>query len=349
MFNALSGGSSARPSGGPEPVGTAPWAAGRTSAAATVEPPVVGEGYLTGDAPFVEVGGPGGPVFSAGPAVVKLPPLKTAEGTQPAVAAAVLPADPPAVSRAPAAPAQPAGRTYPRLAGDPTYLSVTFHDLTDRPRTKIGVEGPDPGLVALHFPDHPVSGEYRTLRDEVRTQLPDPTPHVLLFTAAAGAAGTTTVLLNLAVTIAREAGPRVLVVDANLDRPAVAQRFALKKAVPGLAEVLAQQVPLAWAVQPSAVPNLQLLPAGGATAGVAATLSQDLPKLVDQLRQWYDWVLVDGGVWGAIPERDAVCPTADAIYLVTRAADVDRSEFAGLRGWVRELGGLLRGYITTRT
>ena len=59
-------------------------------------------------------------------------------------------------------------------------------------------------------------------------------------------------------------------------------------------------------------------------------------------------MLVDAGVWGATPERDALCSNADAIYLVSRERDVDRTEFAGLRGWVRELGGLLRGYIATK-
>lgn len=335
MYNVLSGGSSARPEGASEPV-TPPAGWGgvvRPPAPAAVAEPA--DGFVVGveDAPFVEVGGPAGAVFSPGLGVVKLPAAKVAEK-----AAAV----------ADQAPTAAPDRTYPRLA-TPAYLSITFHDLTGRPRDRADVEGPDPGLVALHIPDHPISGEYRTLRDEVRAQLPEPTPRVLLFTAAAGEAGTTTVLLNLAITIAREAGPRVLVVDANVEHPAVAQRFALKKATPGLADVLAQHVPLAWAVQPTTVPNLQLLPAGAATTATTAALGQDLPKLIDQLREWYDWVLIDGGVWGAIPERDAVCPSADAVYLVTRGADVDRSEFAGVRGWVRELGGLLRGYITTRT
>jgi Mrp family chromosome partitioning ATPase len=340
MYNVLSGGSSARSPG--ETAGpSVPWGkAARPPAviadAAAFDP----DGFAAAveDTPFVEIGGPGGPVFSGGPAVVKLPPPKPAEPPAPEA----LP-----VSRAAAVPAPPPARAFPRLAGAPVYLSVTFHDLTGRPRARTDAEGPDPGLVALHFPDHPVSGEYRTLRDEVRAQLPDPAPRVLMFTAAVGEAGTTTVLLNLAVTLAREAGPRVLVVDANVARPAVAARLALKPG-PGLVEVLAEQVPLAWAVQPSAVPNLQVLPAGGATTPPAA-LGQDLPKLIDQLRQWYDWVLIDGGVWGVVPDRDAACPAADAVYLVTRDEAVDRSEFTGLRGWVKELGGLLRGYIATRT
>src|SRR5207253_8076390 len=43
---------------------------------------------------------------------------------------------------------------------------------------------------------------------EIRKQLPDATSRVLHFTAAAQEAGTTTVLLNLAVTLAREGKAR---------------------------------------------------------------------------------------------------------------------------------------------
>ena len=318
MFTVLSSGSSPRAVAEP----AAAWALPRVEAVAAPAEEI----------PFVEIGGPSGPVYSAGLSVIKLPEVVKAAKTviEPE------PVLPPVVER-----------TFPRLA-TPKYLSVTFHDLTGRKRNEIEREGPDAGLVALHLPDHPISGEYRTLRDEVRAQLPEPIPRVLWFTAAAGEAGTTSVLLNLAITLAKESAPRVLVVDANSDRASIADKFALAKSAPGLAEVLAQKIPLAWAVQASTMPNLQILPAGVAMAATGATIGQDFPKLIEQLRQWYDWVLIDSGVWGAMPERDAVCSTADAIYLVSRESDVERAEFSGLRGWVKELGGLLRGYVATR-
>ena len=318
MFTVLSSGSSPRAVAEP----AAAWALPRVEAVAAPAEEI----------PFVEIGGPSGPVYSAGLSVIKLPEVVKAAKTVIEPATVPLPV---------------VERTFPRLA-TPKYLSVTFHDLTGRKRNEIEREGPDAGLVALHLPDHPISGEYRTLRDEVRAQLPEPIPRVLWFTAAAGEAGTTSVLLNLAITLAKESAPRVLVVDANSDRASIADKFALAKSAPGLAEVLAQKIPLAWAVQASTMPNLQILPAGVAMAATGATIGQDFPKLIEQLRQWYDWVLIDSGVWGAMPERDAVCSTADAIYLVSRESDVERAEFSGLRGWVKELGGLLRGYVATR-
>lgn len=275
-------------------------------------------------APFVEVGGPSGPVFSPAKADAKPKPE-----------AREFPRIAPVVPPAP-------------VADAPTYLSVKFHDAL--PRTAPRAPGaPDAGLVALHFPDHPVAGEYRTLRDEISRQLPDGTSRVLAFAAAAPEAGLSTVLLNLALTLART-GQKVLALDANVTRPALAHKLGLR-AAPGLAEALGGTVPLAWALQPGPVPGLQALAAGLAPddfAPLAAALGRDLPKLVAQLRQWFDWVLVDAGVWGVVPERDSTCPAADAVYLVTRDADAERPEFAGLRGRVKQLGGNLRGYIATR-
>jgi Mrp family chromosome partitioning ATPase len=295
--------------------------------AAVVSPPDDGVWENAVDTPFVEIGGPGGPVFSPAlsPPVAE---IKSQPNTDPKP--------------------EPA-RVFPRLApppAGPPYLSVRFHDLAAR-TARPTPGGPDPGLVVLHAPDHPVSGEYRAVRDEIRNQLPDATSRVLLFSAAAPEAGTTTVLLNLALALAQEGRNRVLVLDANVTRPGVAPKLALKPG-PGLCEVLAQQVPLAWAVQPSPAAGLQVLAAGGPTDATPKAVCRDGARLVGQLRQWYDWVLVDAGVWGAMPERDGLCPAADAVYLVTREADAALPAFAGLRGWVKEVGGLLRGYVATR-
>lgn len=280
------------------------------------------------DSPFIEIGGPGGPVFSG-----IAPP-------------------PPTVRLAPETKIEPKPepvRAFPRLVSAkaaPAHLSVRFHDVLLRGPKPSG-DGPDASLVAFHLPEHPASAEYRTLRDEIGKQLPDTTSHVLLFAAAAAQAGTTTVLLNLAATLALEEKPRVLVVDGNVSRPAVAAKLALKPG-PGVCEVLAHTVPLTWAVQPSAITNLDVLTAGEATDTTPSAMCREFGRLLGQLRQWYDWVLVDGGVWGGMAERDAVCPSADAVYLVTRDTDTERPEFIAVRGWVKELGGLLRGYVTTK-
>ena len=288
----------------------------------------------TGDIPFIEIGDPAGPIF--------YPAAPSSTLTMPA-----------AEVKAP-----DIVRAFPRIVTAPTpaaeiplapVLSVRFHDVLPRSPGR-AAEGPDHGLVALYFPEHPVSGEYRTLRDEIAAQLPEATSRVLTFTAAASQAGTTTVMLNLGITLAHD-GQRVLILDTNCNRPGVAAKLALAPS-PGLAEVLGGHLPLPWALQPTPLPSLQALVVSGAADAEAAaklggSIGRDFPKLLPQLRQWFDWLLIDAGVWGVEPERDATCSAADAVYLVTREADADRPEFTGLRTWVKQLGGTLRGYVAT--
>jgi Mrp family chromosome partitioning ATPase len=300
---------------------------GRAVLGSSAEPDVF---VAAEEAPFIEIGGPTGPVLSSR--------LAAAEGQR----------------------LSEPGRTFPRIVTPPPaspavtheptttpWLHVQFHDVLPQiPRTTVGLH---PELIAYHFPEHPVSGEYRELRQAVSRQLPETTSRVLMFTAATTAAGTTTVVLNLAITLARE-GLRVLVMDGNWHDPAVAAKLGIRPA-PGLAEVLHGQLPLPWALQPTVVPTLQALAAGSVAEAEEVQhgelLRRDFSKLLTQLRQWFDWLLIDAGVWGVNPDRDATCRSADAVYLVTRADSTHRPEFTGLRTWVKQLGGALRGYVTT--
>jgi Mrp family chromosome partitioning ATPase len=293
------------------------------------EPAIETTVAATGDpAPFIEIGGPGGPIFS--------PSL----GAPPRVTGEIKP------EAKPQAKVDEPTRTILRLTPPPAtaHLSVRFHDVVARGAKG---QGPDASLVTFHLPDHPVSVEYRTLRDAILKQLPDAPSRILMFAAAAAESGTTTVLLNLAVTLMSDGKTRALVVDANVNRPAVASKLGLQSA-PGLCEVLGNRVPLTLAVQPSAVKRLDALSVGLGGESIAVALGREFPRLLCQLRHWYDWVIVDGGMWGTMPERDATCPSMDAVYLVTRDTHVERPEFAATRGWVKELGGPLRGYVTTR-
>lgn len=304
---------------------------GTDSGRAVLGPPAEPDVFVAADeAPFIEIGGPTGPVLSS--------TLAAAEGkrlSEPSRAFPRIVPPPPA---------------SPVVAHEPTassWLHVEFHDVLPQPPRPS--EGLHPELVAYHFPEHPVSGEYRELRDAVRQQLAEATSRVLMFTAATAAAGTTTVVLNLAITLAQE-GQRVLVVDGNWHAPGVAVKLGIRPA-PGLAEVLHGQLPLPWALQPTVVPTLQALAAGLVAEAdeiqQGELLHRDFSKLLTQLRQWFDWLLIDAGVWGVNPDRDATCQCADAVYLVTRADQTHRPEFTGLRAWVKQLGGALRGYVTT--
>src|SRR5262249_25930609 len=89
-----------------------------------------------------------------------------------------------------------------------------------------GEHRPDRELVAYHHPDHPVSDQYRVFARELEAQLGTESGKTLLFTAVEPRCGTTSVVLNLAVTLAHQDRCRVAVIDAQFARPACAARPA---------------------------------------------------------------------------------------------------------------------------
>lgn len=289
---------------------------GQTRPVALAEP----EPFVETGAPFIEVGGPNGPVMTL--------PKTQATAPKPASKPAPMPELP---SRDPA---------------PQRFLSVALHEIAPRPAEPLP-SPVSPAIVAFHHPDHPVSEEYRILKNDLTRQVGTDGPRAILFASTEPDQGTTTVLLNLAATLAQQPDTRVLVLDAEFDRPGTARHLGLSN-VPGLTEVLAAELPLAWALQPTSIPRLQALGSGAASTANEDQFPKLFGQLIGQLRQWFDWILVDGGVWGERHIRDEATPAFDGVYLVSRDVELERARCAAIHQQIVHHGGFLRGVISTR-
>ncbi len=211
-----------------------------------------------------------------------------------------------------------------------------------------------PELVAYHAPEQPSSARYGDLlaslleAGRIRAGV---TCRTLLLSAARSGIGTTTVLLNLAISAARQY-LRVVVVDANLRRPAIADRLALPPA-PGLTDVLAGEVGLGDALQATAQKNLFALTAGSPTALLADETS--IRDVIRRLATDHDLVLIDGprieqplSAAGRAWDSRAVsllAAVSQAMYLVVPTAesesDATKELTAGLAARALPLAGCI--------
>jgi Mrp family chromosome partitioning ATPase len=198
-------------------------------------------------------------------------------------------------------------------------------------------------LVAYHQPEHPVSQQYRSLLAALLAQAPSIPLQVLMFTAPIPLPGTTTVLLNLALTCARQGRERIAVIDANIERPTVAQRLGLPSC-PGWCEVLAGTVPLDQALQETGQDRLQALPAGQ-TTGESRFASETIRAVFRQLRGQFGLVLVDAPCWDSRPDLLALGAACDAVYLVLEPGGSDLPEVKQLCHSLPRQGIPLRGCI----
>jgi Mrp family chromosome partitioning ATPase len=201
-------------------------------------------------------------------------------------------------------------------------------------------------LIAFHQPEHAVSVQYRALLNGLLAQLPAGRGQVVLLTSPAPWAGTTTVLLNLAVTAARQEARRVAVVDANLRRPALAERLGVASS-PGLRDVLAGTATLALALQETSQANLRVVPAGQVTSGETRLPFDWLLPTLRQLREQFDLVFVDAPSWNEGSEVAALAATCDAVYMVLHQPGRTSGEGATAVPLLRQPPNNLQGCILT--
>lgn len=205
-------------------------------------------------------------------------------------------------------------------------------------------------LVAYHQPDSPIGEQYRDLLASllsVSAGRGSARPQSLLFASARPGSGTTTVLLNLAITAARQGRRRVVVVDANLRRPGVASRLGLP-ARPGVREVLAGTASFDQALQETEQEGLFALTAGTTDAPSGLRfVSETVRSLLRQLRQRFDLVFVDGADWDGRSELTVLGTACDAVYLVLPGTEAESRAVDDLLRSIPEQGGRLAGCILT--
>lgn len=136
---------------------------------------------------------------------------------------------------------------------------------------------------------------------------------VLLVSSATSGEGKTTLASQLALSLART-GHRTVLVDFDLRRPALHELFQVDL-TPGVCELLRQEVLLEMALRP-VQDNLTLLPAGSGNQQAVWLLARGAPaRVLERLREEYDFVIVDGSPVLPLADVRFVSQYVDAVVL----------------------------------
>ena len=150
----------------------------------------------------------------------------------------------------------------------------------------------------------------------------------VMVTSAMSAEGKTTTAVHLAQAVA-ETGKRVVLLDADLRRPAIAARFGLAGEL-GLTNVLMGEASLSDAIH-HVRPNLAVVPAGGASATPNELLgSAAFTRLVRGVVARCDFLVID--VPPVLPVADplVVARQVDSTLVVARIGHVRRRDIRNL-------------------
>lgn len=159
---------------------------------------------------------------------------------------------------------------------------------------------------------------YKTMRTNLLFALRGNGCKRFCITSSMPGEGKSITILNLAISIA-QTGKKVLLVDADLRRPALA-RLLGEDSVPGMSNVLVGQANVENAVRENIRTNLDVLFAGDVPPNPSELLgSEQMQELVESMSREYDYVLVDAPPVNLVSDCCIIANLLDGIVLLARS------------------------------
>lgn len=202
----------------------------------------------------------------------------------------------------------------------------------------------DTPVITVAEPTSPAAEAYRTLRTSLLFTASQNGLKVMTVTSAREEEGKTSTTANLGVALA-QAGKRVILVSADLRKPRL-HRFFGQVNGGGLTELLAGELEPPRALARVGVENLRLLPSGPVPGNPAELLSSEaMRKLLEELRQYADFILVDATPVLGMADALALAAVSEGVLLVSDAEKARRSELKEVRHQLHQVNAKVLGIV----
>ena len=173
------------------------------------------------------------------------------------------------------------------------------------------------------FTHSAVGPAIRTLRANFLQRWKDSDLDVVAVTSSAPLKEKATIAALFAESLAR-IGADVLLIEADVYRPGIGERFQLDLGIPGTREVLAGEAAFEDAVQPGWVDGLSVI-ASTADSAASDLLSQGLANLVERAASRYELIVLSGPTVVSPDDARTLASCANGVLLVVPAGAVKAS------------------------
>lgn len=203
------------------------------------------------------------------------------------------------------------------------------------------------GLLVAREPLGHTAEEFRRIRSSLTYASVADRARRILITSSVPAEGKSTFAANLALTLA---GLRhsVLLIDADLRRPRVAEYFGVEGAV-GLTGVLVGEVDLDVAKFSRTDSTLDVLPSGAVPPNPSEMLTSDaMRQLLATVTDHYDFVLVDSPPVLSVADANLLSPLMDGVIVVVDATKTRRPQLTETLRMLENAGARVLGLVLNK-
>jgi tyrosine-protein kinase Etk/Wzc len=163
-----------------------------------------------------------------------------------------------------------------------------------------------------------ISEQFRALRTNLSFYLKEDEEKVVLVTSSMSGEGKSFVSINLGHILALS-GKRVLLMELDLRKPGLATKLGIENNIGFTNFVISSKVTAAEIIKPLSIhENLFMISSGPIPPNPAETLMTSRTRvLVDELKQQFDYIIMDAPPVGLVTDAQLLSPYADiCLYLV---------------------------------
>jgi polysaccharide biosynthesis transport protein len=198
-------------------------------------------------------------------------------------------------------------------------------------------------IVAYHDRFSVITESYRTLRSVLQLSREDP-PKVIMVTSALSSEGKTVTAVNAAVLFA-DTGAQVLLVDADLRRPAC-HRLLQMENNSGLSDVLGGKLDIEKAIRPTFVQKLYVLPSGTIPPNPAELMGSDKARETFKfLRGYFDYIIIDTGPTALVSDALPLATLCDGTLIVVNGPSTSRHLVRQVCARLEQVGARVLGVV----
>ena len=198
--------------------------------------------------------------------------------------------------------------------------------------------------ISFETDNSPAAEAFRKLRTNLQFLSVDKPPRLIVVTSSTPNEGKSTTAINIALSLA-EADHNVLLVDGDMRRPSVAKYLDLVGSV-GFSTLLSGGASLDDVLQESKFPGLTVLAAGAIPPNPSELLgSKSAKKLLGDLRERFDFVIVDTSPLLAVTDGAILAAEADGAIVLVRAGETKRDQLAQAIAILNDVGATVLGSV----
>lgn len=171
---------------------------------------------------------------------------------------------------------------------------------------------------------------------------------VIALTSHQAAEGKSTLAVQLAASIA-EAGKRVVLVDADLRKSALAGRLRMRGKAVGLSHYLSGMVNADEMLYETDVKGFYIIFSGARVPNPAELLGNPgFSKLLNALRETFDYVIVDSAPLGQVVDAAVIAPQMDGVLMVIDSTNNSYKQEKRVKTQLEKSGGRILGVVLNR-